>query len=598
MLLFSTNKKAVFLLGIVCAVLISALVKQNNFIFDVMDANHQYDRNDLYRDAPQPLEEIRKPKKTPVVTTKQNMQDFLEQRQKRRKALLEESSSKTKNKKPKKRHYKPLNIILFYADDWRFDTLGAAGNAVVKTPVLDRMAAEGVRFTENCVTTSICWISRATLYTGMYLARHKFEMLGAGRTVDGQPMGWEPLKNETIYALLKHHAGYHVGHAGKLGLWTDIDNHKNMDYFVNEDTWHYQEINGKLWHITEKNTHDAMNFLRARPRTKPFFLNVGYFATHAVDNNPLQYQPQNTSMSMYANDTIPIPLTADAYGKMPYFFGPFNEGRSRWKWRFDKPDKHQTMMKNYYRMATEVDTSVGTLLKELEKQGVLNHTLIIFTTDNGNFHAEHGLADKWYPHQESIKVPLIIKDPRMDPEYVGTTNDDFTLNIDLAPTILKAAGLEPLSTMMGRDMSDLYRKEKNAEGRYLHARERRYLENNNPSSSNSKYHTGNSSNWRTEFFYHHPMHTDRDFIPASEALVRKDYKYMYWPDFDYEELFDLRNDPGEVHDLLKQSKKNKGSEWVAGDDVTDQVRDILEEMRERFKDLKDWAHSDEEAIIL
>jgi len=279
-------------------------------------------------------------------------------------------------------------------------------------------------------------------------------------------------------------------------------------------------------------------------------------------------------------------------------FRPFNEGRSRWKWRFDKPDKHQTMMKNYYRMATEVDTSVGTLLKELEKQGVLNHTLIIFTTDNGNFHAEHGLADKWYPHQESIKVPLIIKDPRMDPEYVGTTNDDFTLNIDLAPTILKAAGLEPLSTMMGRDMSDLYRKEKNAEGRYLHARERRYLENNNPSSSNSKYHTGNSSNWRTEFFYHHPMHTDRDFIPASEALVRKDYKYMYWPDFDYEELFDLRNDPGEVHDLLKQSKKNKGSEWVAGDDVTDQVRDILEEMRERFKDLKDWAHSDEEAIIL
>ena len=72
----------------------------------------------------------------------------------------------------------PMNILLFYADDWRHDTLGAAGNAVVKTPVLDALAQEGVRFTHNCVTTSICWISRATLYSGQYLARHHFEMLG------------------------------------------------------------------------------------------------------------------------------------------------------------------------------------------------------------------------------------------------------------------------------------------------------------------------------------------------------------------------------------------------------------------------------------
>mmetsp|Transcript_4679 Transcript_4679/g.7287 ORF Transcript_4679/g.7287 Transcript_4679/m.7287 type:complete len:88 (+) Transcript_4679:1429-1692(+) len=87
------------------------------------------------------------------------------------------------------------------------------------------------------------------------------------------------------------------------------------------------------------------------------------------------------------------------------------------------------------------------------------------------------------------------------------------------------------------------------------------------------------------------MHTDRDFIPASEALVRKDNKYMYWP-----ELFDLRNDPGEVHDLLKQSKRNKGSNWLGS--ITGEVRDVLEEMRRRFKELKEWAHRDEEAVIL
>mmetsp|Transcript_24177 Transcript_24177/g.36765 ORF Transcript_24177/g.36765 Transcript_24177/m.36765 type:complete len:255 (+) Transcript_24177:1626-2390(+) len=184
-----------------------------------------------------------------------------------------QQQSKAQTKKKAKQHIKPLNILLLYADDWRYDTLGIAGNPVVQTPVLDQLAKEGMRFTENCVTSSICWISRATLYTGMYLARHKFEMLG-GRYengTEGPQLGFEMPKNETIYALLKHHGGYHVGHAGKLGLWTEIDNHLHMDYFVDEDTWHYKDIDGKLWHITEKNTHDAMQFLQRRPRHKPFF---------------------------------------------------------------------------------------------------------------------------------------------------------------------------------------------------------------------------------------------------------------------------------------------------------------------------------------
>lgn len=290
----------------------------------------------------------------------------------------------------------PMNILLFYADDWRHDSLGAAGNAVVKTPVLDALAHEGVRFTHNCVTTSICWISRATLYSGQYLARHHFEMLGRGRTLrindTDVEMGWEGLQNETIYSLIKQKAGYAVGHAGKLGLWVGMDNDLNWDFFVDEDGWHERKIGGRNWHITEKNTADALRFLMDRNKAKPFFLNVAYFATHAVDGDKRQYLPQNRSMSMYENDTIPIPATAtqEAWERMPPFFGENNEGRTRWTWRYDTPEKHQSMMKNYYRMATEVDTSVGMILNHLEQEGQLNNTLIIFTTDNGNFHAEHG----------------------------------------------------------------------------------------------------------------------------------------------------------------------------------------------------------------
>mmetsp|Transcript_19392 Transcript_19392/g.40899 ORF Transcript_19392/g.40899 Transcript_19392/m.40899 type:complete len:585 (-) Transcript_19392:230-1984(-) len=509
-----------------------------------------------------------------------------------------EKEAKAAEKEEEAKEKKPMNIILFYADDWRHDTLGAAGNPVVKTPVLDALAKEGVRFTENCVTTSICWVSRATLYSGQYLARHHFEMLGRGRTIvhpngTREEMGFEVPMNETVYALLKK-AGYAVGHAGKLGIWRELDRNLNFDFMVDEDGWHWRQIGDRMWHITEKNTADALRFLMTRGKKKPFFLNVAYFATHAVDGDKRQYLPQNASMHMYANDTIPIPETAtdEAWNKMPPFFGDYNEGRTRWRWRFDKPDKHQSMMKNYYRMATEVDTSVGILLKHIEQQGELDNTLIIFTTDNGNFHAEHGLADKWYPHQESIRVPLIIKDPRMSPEFVGTTNDEFTLNIDLTTTILGAAGLDPLPSMMGRDMSVLYRDSGLKDASAATAQSRRQASSSStekrhhpfPASDGyGKYHSGSEHSWRTEFFYEHPMHSNPNYIPASEALVRKDYKYFYWPNFKYEQLFDLKNDPGELNDLFNS------------EDPVHQQK--LKEMRKRFVELKMMAHSDLSIIL-
>jgi arylsulfatase A-like enzyme len=121
----------------------------------------------------------------------------------------------------------PLDVVLFYADDWRHDTLGVAVNPLMQTPVLDALGREGVRFTKNCVTTSICWVSRATLLSGQYLARYRFKMLGRGRTVvaDGQEkeMGFEVPQNETLYACA-------VGYAGNLGLWVRLDRWWNYDF--------------------------------------------------------------------------------------------------------------------------------------------------------------------------------------------------------------------------------------------------------------------------------------------------------------------------------------------------------------------------------
>lgn len=424
----------------------------------------------------------------------------------------------------------PMNILVLYADDWRHDTLGVAGNPVVKTPTLDGLAQGGMRFTHNCVTTSICGISRASLFTGQWMSRH------GNRSFKPWKTDWA----ETYPGLLREN-GYHVGHVGKWhnGKFPA----KNFDFGRAYHGRHWiEEKDGTKIHVTQKNENDALEFLQARPDNKPFCLTLAFFATHAEDHNPLQFLPQPESVDLYKNVKIPVAVNAtqESFERLPEFVGnEKNEGRNRWHWRFDTPEKYQSMMKNYYRLATEVDSTCGRVLAELKKQGVLENTLVIFTTDNGYYHAEHGLADKWYPHQESIRVPLIISDPRMAKSRHGKTNDDFTLNVDLAPTILAAAGIESPRTMQGTDLSVLYLADE-------------------------------KTDWRDEFFYEHPMLRNSDFIPASEALVQKDWKYFYWPAFKREQLFDLRSDPIEENDLAEDPAH----------------ADKLAEMRKRFAELK------------
>jgi len=200
------------------------------------------------------------------------------------------------------------------------------------------------------------------------------------------------------------------------------------------------------------------------------------------------------------------------------------------------------MLKNYFRLITGVDAACKAVWDELEEQGILDETMFVFTTDNGFYHGEHGLAGKWYPHEESIRVPLVVWDPRMPEGLRGTTDDSFTLNVDLAPTILGAANLTPPEMMQGRDFSDLYLRPESAP-------------------------------WREEFFYEHPVHLNKEIIPASTALVRKGLKYIDWPGWDTEQLFNLTNDPIEEQDEIKNPL----------------YAEVLKEMRERHNVLREWV---------
>jgi len=430
----------------------------------------------------------------------------------------------------------PLNILVLYADDWRHDTLGCAGNPIVKTPNIDRLASDGVRFKNNFVTTSICGVSRATLYTGQWMSRHGNPAFQEFNTP------W----SETYPGILRQN-DYHVGMVGKWHNGTFPKN--NFDFGRSYSGTHWiKQGDGSEIHVTVKNEKDAMEFLISKPNNKQFCLNVNFFATHAEDSNPKQYLPQPESMLLYSDVTIPIPKTANdaSFRKLPPFIAnEKNEGRNRWHWRFDTPDRFQEYMKNYYRLATEVDTACGRIIDQLKASGEYEKTLIIFTTDNGYFHAEHGLADKWYPYEESIRVPLIIRDPRVPSKNRGAVNEAITLNVDLAPTIVRATGgMVPIG-MQGRDLSILYQDDANKA----------------------------NANWRKDFFYEHAIIRDSNFIPASQALVQLDWKYIYWPGFKVEQLFDLKADPLEDNDLVKLPKH--------------QTR--LVEMRTRFQHLEQAA---------
>lgn len=271
-----------------------------------------------------------------------------------------------------------------------------------------------------------------------------------------------------------------------------------------------------------------------------------------------RYSPMNETKSLYVNDTLPRPKTATEqhWKDLPWFFNEHNEGRRRWKNRFDSEENYQDKLKNLYRMATEVDAVVGAVIDELKAQGVYDNTLLIFTTDNGNLHGEHGLAEKWYPWEESIRVPLVVQDPRMPENQRGTRNAEFTLSVDLAPTILQAAQIPVPSYMQGRDLSMLYR---------------------------SPLETAKT--WRQDFFYEWTQgennaaegHNKFDHIPAVFALIRRDWKYYYWPQIKYEQLFHIEKDPYEEWDIINSTAQT--------------TVEALHIMKARYAFMKKWAQS-------
>lgn len=411
---------------------------------------------------------------------------------------------------------KPMNVIVIVGDDHRWDSLRVAGNDVIHTPHLDALAAGGVRFTQARVTTSICMTSRASILTGQLMSRHGIDRFG-------KPLS--PAQFADSYHGRLRAAGYWTGFVGKYGVGAARP--EDFDFLRGYEGRHWMERNGERLHVTEWNRRDALEFLEQRPADQPFLLSVSFFAPHAEDAAPEQYLPQDWSAEPYRDAVVPPSKLATEAGLKslpPFLADDANEGRVRYRWRFDTPERYQDYMLRYFRLITEVDAAIGDLLAKLREQGIAEQTLVVFIGDNGYFHADRGLADKWYPYEQALRVPLVIHDPRLPTERRGMTRDELALNIDVAPTVLAACGLPIPDPMQGADLAPLY------------------LDANPPA-------------WRDEFLYEHPTITRRERIPSSVGLVRRDLKYIRWPEWDYEQLFDLRQDPDELTNLADDPER-------------------------------------------
>jgi arylsulfatase A-like enzyme len=424
------------------------------------------------------------------------------------------------------------NIIFLLADDQRWDAAGFAGNAIIQTPNIDELAHEGVAFKNAYVTTPVCAISRASIFTGEYARRHGI----LDFTTD-----FSPTQLQQTYPALLHAAGYRTGFIGKFGVGNNPPA-SMFDYwrgFAGQGDYMTRDSAGHSMHLTRLESQQAIAFLDTQPHNQPFALSISFKAPHVQDDAAIQFIPEVTDASMYSSVVVPPPATADDtyWQSFPAFFKSNNLARERWQALFSTPERYQASVKGYYRLVTGLDRVVGEIRAELRKLNLDKNTVIIFSSDNGFFLGELGMAHKWYGQDPSVRVPLVVFDPRNLTGQRGRVENAVALNIDIAPTLLDIAGVPIPSQMEGSSLVPL-----------IH---------------------GGIVPWRKDFLFEHlfpdPM------IRRSAGVIGGRYKYLRYldPNPNYEVLYDLVADPNETINFAQDSRYSA---------VLDRLRDRYDEL--------------------
>lgn len=405
------------------------------------------------------------------------------------------------------------NVILILTDDQRFDALGCMGHPFLETPHLDTLAREGCHFENAFVTTALCSPSRASILTGLYAHSH-------GVLDNVSPF---PSKLTTFPEVLQQN-GYETAFIGKWHMGGETDAPRPgfnrwisfrgqgvyYDPVLNFDG-DRREVKG---YTSDLLTDYAEAFLR-QPRDKPFFLYLSHKAVHS------EFMPAERHKGCYAAASFPHPAsmadTPENYAGKPAWVKAQRESWHGVDGMYNKKVDFDDFARAYAETMRAVDDSVGRVVDTLRDLGLLDSTLVLFMSDNGFQFGEHGLIDKRTMYEPSIRVPLLAYGPGL--VAAGTRRREMVLNIDIGPTILEACGCPPLEGIHGRSAFPLLK--------------------------------GESVPWREAFQYEYFWERSFPQTPTVQGIRTDRHKLMrYHGVWDRYELYDLQNDPEEMHNLL------------------------------------------------
>ena len=520
------------------------------------------------------------------------------------------------------------NILYIMSDDHAYQAISAYGTAVGRlapTPNIDRIANEGMRFDNAFVENSLSSPSRACTITGLYSHQNGQRQLLEG--IDS---------TRTFFSELLQQAGYETGMIGK---WHLMCTPKGFDYyhvFWDQGTYYNpqfmgQDTQGKYireeGYATELITKHAVEFLDNRDTSKPFCLMVHHKAPHR------SWFPAVQHLGMYDNVTFPIPetmwddyatrgsaahtqkmeigddmelvldLKVDSVGRGPvnfnhtiaeygrmdaeqrkaneaYFGARYNwfqqanlQGRDLVEW------KYQTYLRDYLSVIHSVDESVGELLDYLDKHGLAENTIVVYTSDQGFYLGEHGWFDKRFMYEESLRTPLVIRYPRViKPHSVCTT---MVQNIDYAPTFLDYGGVAKPQELPGLSLAPVFQGKKPKDWRkslYYH-----YYDY--PAWHVTRKHDGvRTERYKLIHFYGKGGVKAQEENKYQQIPGTREYNSFQWmsrsgyvendPDIDYMELYDLKKDPHELNNIYGKPGTEK---------ITKELQQLLDGYRQQLQ---------------
>ena len=419
------------------------------------------------------------------------------------------------------------NVVLILTDDQRWDSFGFLDKPWLPTPHLDTLAASGVHAGEHFVTTSLCCPSRASMFTGLYA--HAHGVLDNTAELDPALPTWQAIARRagvrTVFVGKWHMGGNNphprpdwdrwIGFRGQgQYMWPGPPGQDALDRVFSFDG-EAREVEG---YVTDLLTDHAIEELRSPAMKEPFVLLVAHKACHA----PFVPAPRHRAMLADIPVPTPLPDTDAAYAELPEWlremrhhtiFGVEHPYGGDW------PD-FASWYRDYHRTVLALDDSVGRIVEALDELGLRDRTAVLYTSDNGFMHGEKGVLDKRNFYESSVRIPLLASAPGL--LSPGGRVDRFTLNVDLAPTLLDLLGLHAPDGWHGRSVLSLLKGEA-------------------------------VPDWRQEFVYEYFFERAYPSTPTVFGLRTKRMKLSAYYGLDTpDELFDLEADPGERDNVVDE----------------------------------------------